>query len=123
MPLTLSRRNFVLATLAASGVAGSPAVALTEAGARDLVNRVVGELNAIIESGKSEAVILRDLENLFVRYADVNIMALYALGNDGRTASASQKQAFTEAFKGYISRKYGRRFRELPLGPRLDLSG
>jgi phospholipid transport system substrate-binding protein len=112
MPLTLSRRNFVFAALAASGLAASPAASITEAGARDLVNRVVGELNSIIESGKSDSAILRDLEKLFVRYADVNIMAVYALGSDGRSATASQKQAFTEAFKGYIARKYGKRFRE-----------
>ena len=112
MPLTLSRRNFVFAALAASGLAASPAASMTEAGARDLVNRMVGELNSIIESGKSDSAILRDLEKLFVRYADVNIMAVYALGSDGRSATASQKQAFTEAFKGYIARKYGKRFRE-----------
>lgn len=120
MSLTLPRRNFVLAALAASGLAASPAVAMTEAGARDLVNRVVGELNGIIESGKSDSAILRDLERLFVRYADVNIMAVYALGSDGRSATASQKQAFTEAFKGYIARKYGKRFREF-IGGRVQV--
>ena len=117
---SLTRRGFVFGSMALAGVAASPAVALTEAEATALVDRVVGDINRVIASGKSDAAILRDFETLFVRYADVNIMAQYALGSDGRSATASQKRAFTNAFKGYIARKYGKRFREF-IGGRVDV--
>ncbi|SLN14449.1 Toluene tolerance, Ttg2 [Falsiruegeria litorea R37] len=110
----LNRRTFVASAAAGLSLAmlPLPAVALTEAGARNLVNNVVSEINRVIASGKSEAAMLRDFEKLFVRYADVPIMARYALGADARSASKAQMRNFTKAFQGYISRKYGRRFRE-----------
>ena len=110
----LNRRTFVASSLA--GLAATalplPAFALTEAGARSLVNNVVADINRVIASGKSESAMLRDFEKIFVRYADVPIMARYALGADARSASKAQLRSFTKAFQGYISRKYGRRFRE-----------
>ncbi|MCE8524553.1 ABC transporter substrate-binding protein [Ruegeria pomeroyi] len=115
MPSKLfSRRSFVstvcvgLAALALP----LPALALTEARAASLVNEVVNEINRVIASGKSESAMIRDFEKLFVRYGDVPIMARYALGPDARTASPAQLRSFTQAFQGYISRKYGKRFRE-----------
>ncbi|MDK3074014.1 ABC transporter substrate-binding protein [Sedimentitalea sp. JM2-8] len=110
----LIRRNFLLTGIATAGLMALPlpALALTEAGARALVDQLVGEINGVIASGKSESAMIRDFEKIFVRYADVPIMARYALGNDARRASAAQMRAFTTAFQGYISRKYGKRFRE-----------
>jgi phospholipid transport system substrate-binding protein len=113
----LTRRGFLAGAAAVSATfAAGPAFALTEASARKLVDTVVGEINRVIESGQSDAAVLREFEALFVRYADVNIMAQYALGNDGRSASAAQKRAFADAFKGYIARKYGKRFRDFKGG-------
>lgn len=111
----LTGASAVIATLAAS-----PAFAITEARARQLIDTVVLEINQIIESGKSDAAILRDLEAAFARHADVEIMAQYALGADGRSASAAQKRAFNDAFKGYIARKYGKRFRDF-IGGRIEV--
>ncbi|MBO9451865.1 ABC transporter substrate-binding protein [Tropicibacter sp. R16_0] len=110
----LSRRNFVATAVAGFSMTALPlpAFALTEAGARNLVNSVVADINKVIASGKSESAMLRDFEKIFVRYADVPIMARYALGADARSASQAQLRNFTKAFQGYISRKYGRRFRE-----------
>lgn len=110
----LIRRNFLLTGIAAAGCMALPlpVLALTEAGARGLVDQLVGEINGVIASGKPESAMIRDFEKIFVRYADVPIMARYALGNDARSASAAQMRAFTTAFQGYISRKYGKRFRE-----------
>jgi phospholipid transport system substrate-binding protein len=122
MPVQLSRRQFSFATLAFAGMAASPALALSEQQARRLVDEVVADIQRVISSGKSDAAVLRDLERLFVQYADVNIMAQYALGNDGRTASAAQKRAFADAFKGYIARKYGKRFRDF-IGGRIEVEG
>ncbi|MEX0317960.1 MAG: phospholipid-binding protein MlaC [Ruegeria sp.] len=110
----MNRRLFVTTTLAGVGLAALPvpALALSEASAVSLVNSVVDEINKVIASGKSENAMLRDFEKIFVRYADVPIMARYALGADARSASKAQLRQFTKAFQGYIARKYGRRFRE-----------
>jgi phospholipid transport system substrate-binding protein len=89
-----------------------PALALTEAGAKKLVDALVADINKVIASGKSEAAMIRDFERIFAKYADVPIMASYALGADGRQASQAQLRDFTKAFQGYIARKYGKRFRE-----------
>lgn len=110
----MNRRTFAATALAGLAVAGLPqqTLALTEASATQLVNNVVAEITRVIDSGKSESAMLRDFEKIFVQYADVPIMARYALGADARSASNAQMREFTKAFQGYISRKYGRRFRE-----------
>ncbi len=58
----------------------------------------------------------------FAKYADLSYIAAYAMGVDARRASNAQKKAFTDAFTGYISRKYGKRFREF-IGGRLEVQG
>ncbi len=110
----LNRRRFVATALTGMTVVALPlpAFALTEAQAKQLVNSVVADITRIIDSGKSENAMLRDFQKIFVQYGDVPIMARYALGADARTASSAQLRQFTKAFEGYISRKYGRRFRE-----------
>ncbi len=115
----INRRHLLTAT-AAAWLLPRQVWALTETSAQVLVETVVGKINQVISSGKSENAMLRDFEALFARYADVNIMAQYALGNDGRSASAAQKAAFTKAFQSYIARKYGRRFREF-IGGRIEV--
>ncbi|MBW4709460.1 ABC transporter substrate-binding protein [Roseobacter sp. YSTF-M11] len=116
----LNRREFFVGTIAASLMLSRPAAALTEAGAKQLVDSVVSEVERVVTSGKSDSAVLRELEKLFVRYADVNIMAQYALGVDGRSASAAQKRAFSDAFTGYIARKYGKQFRDF-IGGRVEV--
>ena len=120
---TVSRRGFVttgLGAIAAAGLLPLPAFALTEAAARGLVDQLVADINKVIASGKSESAMIKDFEKLFVKYADVPIMARYALGADGRSASKAQLRAFTKSFQGYIARKYGRRFREF-IGGRIEV--
>ena len=114
----ITRRAFVTTALAGIGLAATslPALAMTETAAKKLVDSVVAEINKVIASGKSESAMLRDFEKIFVRYGDVPIMARYALGPDARSASKSQMRQFTSAFQHYISRKYGRRFREFSGG-------
>lgn len=110
----LFRRSFLSSALVGAALAALPlpAFALSESQARGLVDNLVGEINRVIASGKSESAMIRDFEKIFIRYADVPIMARYALGSDARRASRSQLSAFTKAFQGYIANKYGRRFRE-----------
>lgn len=118
----LSRRAFVGATVAAAAAFGVvPGQALTVDDARALIGKVVGDINAIINSGKSESQMFPAFEKLFVQYADVPAIARAALGPAARSASGAQMQAFTKAFQGYISRKYGRRFREF-IGGRIEVT-
>lgn len=119
---SLYRRSFVTSLVAAPLLAALPlpALAISESAARNLVDKMVGDINKVIGSGKSESAMIRDFEKLFVKYADVPIMARYAMGVDGRRASKSQLRNFTKAFQSYISRKYGRRFREF-IGGKLEV--
>lgn len=107
-------RRGVLAGLA--GVAATwvapPLSALTADAATALIQRATADINAAINSGRSGAGLYQDFERIFSRYADVPTIAQSALGPDARRASRAQLGAFTEAFQGYMARKYGRRFRE-----------
>ena len=111
---SLVRRTFLSGSVAALGMLAMPApvFALNESQARSLVDSLVGAINTVIASGKSEKAMVRDFEKIFSRYADVSVMARYSLGADGRRASKAQLRSFTKAFQGYIARKYGRRSRE-----------
>ena len=117
-----SRRHFI-ATASALGLGSlgaGQAFALTERSATKLVDALVADINKIISSGKSESAMLKDFSKAFDKYADVPIMARYALGVEARSASKAQLNKFTDAFAGYISRKYGRRFREF-IGGRVEV--
>lgn len=102
-----------------AGVIAAPAAALAAisgAQAETLIGKVVGDINSIINSGAAEAKMITRFKGVFTKYADVNFIALSALGVDGRSATAAQKSAFTKAFTGYISQRYGSRFREFEGG-------
>lgn len=108
----LDRRTVLGGALATGLLSATPSLAMTNRQAETLVTSVVAEINRIISSGSSEARMLKDFEKLFLKYADVPTIARYALGRDARAASARQMRDFTTAFTGYVSRKYGKRFRE-----------
>lgn len=120
---SLTRRSF--GRIVASGLALSAlpraAQALTADAARTLVDQTVGEINRIINSGQSERAMFGDFEQVFVNYADVPTIARSALGPAARAATNSQMSSFTRAFQGYLSRKYGRRFREF-IGGRIEVT-
>ncbi|KIC37797.1 MlaC/ttg2D family ABC transporter substrate-binding protein [Leisingera sp. ANG-M7] len=119
----MDRRNFLTglcAGVAALTAAPQALWALTESSASTLINRLVADINRVIESGKGESAMFRDFERIFQQYSDTSYIAAYALGADGRRASPAQKKAFSKAFQGYISRKYGKRFREF-IGGKLEV--
>ena len=119
----LSRRAAFLTGAAAFGVAvASPLAAFTTGEAEALVDRLVGDINAVIASGKSESAMIQDFEGIFARYGDVPAIARAALGPPARELSSAQLTEYTRAFQGYISRKYGRRFREF-IGGRIQVNG
>jgi phospholipid transport system substrate-binding protein len=119
----LSRRGFAAGLVAGLALMGLPrsATAFTVEEARTLVDKTVADINSIISSGKAEGAMLKDFEKLFSRYADVPTIARSALGPAARQASKAQLSGFTKAFQGYISRKYGRRFREF-IGGRIEVN-
>lgn len=109
----MNRRRLLSAGAAAALAAlARPAFALDTAEARRLIDQVVADITRVINSGKSESAMYADFERLFVRYADVPTIARSTLGPDARSASPQQLSAFTDAFAGYMARKYGARFRE-----------
>lgn len=118
----MDRRNFLLSL--GAGLALTPAAgwALDNAGASRLIDTLVGDINNVIEAGKGEKAMFREFERIFASYSDTSYIAAYAMGVEARRASNGQKKAFSKAFQGYISRKYGRRFREF-IGGRLEVTG
>jgi phospholipid transport system substrate-binding protein len=96
----LSRRQFGILSGAGALAAtlGLPAHAFTTEQARDLVGRLVADIQIIIDSGNSEDRMLRDFDQLLVRYADMPIIA-----------------------QTVMARKYGRRFREF-IGGQIEVN-
>lgn len=121
---SIDRRTFVtgLAVAGMLAVAGVPLRAMTQSEARTLIGSVMNEVHEIINSARSEAQMLRDFEALFTRHGDIPVIARSALGPPARSATAAQLNAFTEAFRGYMARKYGRQFRRF-IGARADVTG
>ena len=117
-----TRRSLLVSGTAFAALSAVPALALNEGQARGLIDRLVADINKVIASGKSESAMIRDFSRIFDRYADVPIMARYALGVDARRATGQQMRKFTQAFSGYIARKYGKRFREF-IGGRIEVQG
>jgi len=115
-------RRFVLAGLGAVAIARPAHAALTLDQARALIDRAIADVNSVIGSGKSEQTMFPEFERIFRTYADVPAIARSSLGTAARSASAAQMQAYTRAFTGYISRKYGRRFREF-IGGQIEVTG
>ena len=54
----------------------------------------------------------KELEKLFQKYVDIPIIARAVLGKSWREANADQRTLFVNAFKNYVSNKYGRQFSE-----------
>ncbi|MEL7026873.1 MAG: ABC transporter substrate-binding protein [Pseudomonadota bacterium] len=110
----VSRRAFLAGMGATALVFALPrsAHALSTGEAKALVDRVVADINSIINSGKSRNAMFRDFEGIFARYGDVSTISRSALGPAARSASRAQLSAFSDAFGGYLARKYGARFRE-----------
>ncbi|MEX1661121.1 phospholipid-binding protein MlaC [Thioclava sp. 15-R06ZXC-3] len=127
IPMTTLRynRRFILGA-GVAGLAGAmvpgQAFALNDSQARALIERAVTDTNAAIRSGKTGPALYAMFERIFSKYADVNVIARSALGVAARQASAAQMAAFTKAYQGYLSRKYGKRFREF-IGAQFEVKG
>jgi phospholipid transport system substrate-binding protein len=119
---TLTRRRFA-AGFAMGSVAFAlpmPALSLTADQSQQLIDKVVADINGVINSGKDLGGMIKDFERIFGRYADVPVIARSVLGVAAKSASPAQLSAFTGAFQSYISAKYGRRFREF-IGGKIEV--
>ena len=109
----IDRRRLIFSTtLVAFSGAATFGWAANAKDAEALVAKLVADINAVISSGNSEPVMVKQFEKIFKSYADVPTIARYALGNDARALSKSQMERFTKVYSVYVSHKYGRRFRE-----------
>ncbi|MEE9388146.1 MAG: ABC transporter substrate-binding protein [Paracoccaceae bacterium] len=117
-----SRRLFLAGSAAAFGLWSAPAMAFSTAKAETLIGNVVSDINRIISSGKPESAMLRDFEKIFAKYADGARIGQLVLGPASRAATAAQRKNFAKAYQTYISRKYGRRFREF-IGGSIEIQG
>lgn len=125
MPNSMTDRRTFLTGLGLAGLATLAPVrasAMTQAEARTLISTVMNEVHAIINSARSEAQMLDDFEALFSRLGDIPVIARSVLGPPARSATQAQLNAFTEAFRSYMARKYGRQFRRF-IGARADVTG
>ena len=61
-----------------------------------------------------------ELEKLFQKYVDVPIIARAVLGKSWREATSDQRERFINAFKTYVSNKYGKQFSEFK-GTKLEI--
>lgn len=122
-PYSPSRRTVAVGLVAAMAAAALPltAAALTVDQAKQLIDKAVADVNQIINSGKSQNAMYPEFEKVFTRYADVPTIARSALGPAARSASKGQLSSFTKAYQGYLSRKYGRRFREF-IGGKIEVN-
>jgi phospholipid transport system substrate-binding protein len=122
----ITRRRLLsgFAGMTAALGAGLPwrAAAQSVEAAAALVRRVVADVQNVINSGRSEAAMIREFERIFRDYADVPTIAASVLGPPARTASPAEMRAFASAFQGYMARKYGRRFREF-IGGQIAVTG
>jgi len=86
--------------------------ALNTAQADKLISSLVKDINIIINSQKPPTFMYLDFKSVLTKYADTKIMSQKVLGIDWRRATIRQRQDFQKAFEHYLSRKYGKRFRE-----------
>jgi len=118
----ISRRLLLGGLVGGLALSAMPAAAISSADAERLVQRVVADINAVINSGKSERAMYADFERIFRRYGDVPVIARATLGADARRASNAQLRAFSNEFGSYLARKYGKRFREF-IGGQVTVTG
>ena len=123
MIFDFSRRDFIASAAALTLIVSAPrAFALSESEAKNLIDKAVADINRVINSGQSERAMYGSFEKIFAKYADVPTIARSALGPPARSASSAQMRSFTNAFSGYIARKYGKRFREF-IGGKIEVTG
>lgn len=123
LPLHMPNRRHFIGLAAASITATAIAVPAhaTEVGAaQKVVQDMVTYLDRSVVRVKNADAAAEAFEEAFRTFADIYFLGSYALGVAGRGASKAEKTKFSEAFVGYLSRKYARRFTDFT-GPRIEV--
>lgn len=94
----------------------SNSYSLERLAAERLIKNISEKVNGVISSSSSQEEVIIELEEIFKKYADTDIMSLTSLGPARRRASEVQLDNFKSAFQRYFLNKYARRFRELQDG-------
>ena len=94
----------------------SNSYSLERLAAERLIKNISEKVNGVISSSSSQEEVITELEEIFKKYADTDIMSLTSLGPARRRASEVQLDNFKSAFQRYFLNKYARRFRELQDG-------
>lgn len=118
---TETRRGF-LGLMAGAGVlaVARPGAALSPDAARALIQQAVTDVYSVINSGLPAPAMYGKFTGIFARYADVPVIARSCLGPAARQAQPGVLADYTDAFTGYIGRKYGKRFHDF-VGGRIDV--
>lgn len=116
MPISnfTNRRVFLggMTTSVALAAFSTAAFALTKQEAESIIQRLSNDIFEVINSGKPRNAMYRDFDRVLGKYAAINAIARTVLGPPWRSATPAQQSAYIKAFRGYLSRKYGKRFRE-----------
>ena len=108
----LIKKLFIVVCILFSLLSTGAVNALNTAQADKLISSLVKDINIIINSQKPPTFMYLDFKGVLTKYADTKIMSQKVLGIDWRRATIRQRQDFQKAFEHYLSRKYGKRFRE-----------
>ncbi|SOH92823.1 phospholipid transport system substrate-binding protein [Monaibacterium marinum] len=108
MPIFSSARTTLFAALfAAMPISAS---ALTPEEATDLTDTIVEEVLGYVNSDMTLAEKQAAFRETMDRYADTSAIGRYVLGIEWRNATPAQQEAFADAFREYLSNKYGSQF-------------
>lgn len=88
------------------------AFALTKGEAEKLISNLSNDIERAINSSGSDATRQSAFNQIFGKYAAVGAIARSTLGPAWRGANDRQRKAYTTAFRGYLARKYSKRFTE-----------
>jgi len=92
---------------AAVGFAFTDEAVAAETAARTLVEQMVEEISTTIAQEQAPPQVIKAIEGIFTRYADLPVIARSLLGPRARQLTSAQREAYTKAFAGYMARKYG----------------
>lgn len=120
----ISRRSLLLGSGAtvATATFAMPAFAISKASSQKLVEALIARVLKVVNANISDAKRFAEFEKIFATYADVPLIARKSLGTAYKSASASQKTAYVNAFKGYMARSYGGRYFQEFIGAKIDVT-
>lgn len=110
VPHSLTRRAAI--ALACAAAVATPARALTPAMAEGFIQEILVDLRSLIDSRASGPEGAQRFLDLLEDRAALEQVGKFAMGRVWRDMSPAQQGAYQDAFRGYISRTYMRRFND-----------